>query len=188
MCVHMRLGSATAFALLSHCPVQGCLPADFGVYAGGRNPDTSLHRQRARSFGSNLGSQRTAASSNGGHHQQQQTLSGPAAIAGIGASPAAGALLASAGGVAPPPPPQLPPLEENANGGGDHWAAAGSPMGSAAGAGAQPYVSSFGSLPPHLAGGSPKLGKILQTHAPYMSKLESIASSATRWAAGWVGG
>jgi hypothetical protein len=160
------------------------------VYAGGRNPDTSLHRQRARSFASNLGSQRSAAgaSSNGGYQQQQlqQILSGPAAIAGIGASPAAGAALASAGGVAPPPLPQLPPLEENANGGGYHWAPAGSSMGSPAGAAAQPYVSSFGSLPPHLAGSSLKLGKILLTHAPYMSKLESIASSATRWVAGWV--
>jgi pyruvate kinase len=38
----------------------------------------------------------------------------------------------------------------------------------------------FGSLPPKLAGSSLQLSRILQTHAPYMNKLESLASSATR--------
>ena len=45
---------------------------------------------------------------------------------------------------------------------------------------AQPYVSEFGSLRPKMAGSSMQLNRILLTHAPYMTKLESLASSATR--------
>lgn len=45
---------------------------------------------------------------------------------------------------------------------------------------AAPYVSEFGSLLPRTAGSSHHLNKILLTHAPYMTKLESLASSATR--------
>lgn len=42
------------------------------------------------------------------------------------------------------------------------------------------YVSEFGSLPPRDAGSNLHLNRILLTHAPYMTKLESLASSATR--------
>jgi hypothetical protein len=56
----------------------------------------------------------------------------------------------------------------------------------------QPYhaalMSEFGSLPPKHANSSEQLNRILQTHAPYMSKLESLASSATRWVGGRAGG
>ena len=48
----------------------------------------------------------------------------------------------------------------------------------------QPYVSEFGSLLPRRANSSHHLDRILLTHAPYMTKLESLASSATRCAAG----
>jgi len=44
----------------------------------------------------------------------------------------------------------------------------------------QPYVSEFGSLLPRTAGSVQHLNRILLTHAPYMTKLESVASSATR--------
>lgn len=47
---------------------------------------------------------------------------------------------------------------------------------------AHPYVSEFGSLPVRNASSSQHLNKILLTHAPYMTKLESLASSATRTA------
>ena len=46
----------------------------------------------------------------------------------------------------------------------------------------QPYVSEFGSLLPRTAGSMQHLNRILLTHAPYMTKLESLASSATRYA------
>jgi pyruvate kinase len=46
----------------------------------------------------------------------------------------------------------------------------------------QPYVSEFGSLLPRTAGSVQHLNRILLTHAPYMTKLESLASSATRTA------
>lgn len=42
------------------------------------------------------------------------------------------------------------------------------------------YVSEFGSLPPRDAAFNLHLNRILLTHAPYMTKLESLASSATR--------
>lgn len=42
------------------------------------------------------------------------------------------------------------------------------------------YVSEFGSLPPRDAASNLHLNRILLTHAPYMTKLESLASSATR--------
>lgn len=56
---------------------------------------------------------------------------------------------------------------------------------------AQPYVSEFGSLPLRMTEGSSlQLNRILLTHAPHMNKLESLASSATRWGrreVGWEG-
>jgi hypothetical protein len=117
-------------------------------------------------------------------------LSGPAALQGIAADPAAGAKLAARGGKAPPATTAPP-----ANGGGAANYTFGNAAGDGDGAGqhggastlpgspAAPYVSSFGSLPVQFAGESPQLRRILLTHAPYMSKLESIASSATRWKA-----
>ena len=46
------------------------------------------------------------------------------------------------------------------------------------------YVSSFGNLPPLTVDNSQQMNRILLTHAPYMSKLESLASSATRCVGG----
>ncbi|KAL4446774.1 hypothetical protein ABPG77_008018 [Micractinium sp. CCAP 211/92] len=112
-------------------------------------------------------------------------LACPTALAGIAAGPAGGAQLAArgisqAGGVTPGPtsPGFQPPSDAAASGGASGMAG----ELSATSATAQPYVSTFGSLPPTLSGGSPQLQAILATHAPYMSKLESIASSATRTA------
>lgn len=112
-------------------------------------------------------------------------LACPTALAGIAAGPAAGAQLAARGisqpgGVTPGPtsPGFQPPSVAGPS--GDASGMAGEL--SATSASAQPYVSTFGSLPPTLSGGSPQLQAILATHAPYMSKLESIASSATRQA------
>lgn len=45
---------------------------------------------------------------------------------------------------------------------------------------AQPYVSEFGSLPPTNPTASHHMNRMVLTHAPYMTKLESLASSATR--------
>lgn len=53
---------------------------------------------------------------------------------------------------------------------------------SSSGAAHAPYVSEFGSLLPRTAGSMQHLNRILLTHAPYMTKLESLASSATRTA------
>ncbi|KAL4459021.1 hypothetical protein ABPG75_013886 [Micractinium tetrahymenae] len=77
-----------------------------------------------------------------------------------------------------------------ANGSGALGLAAENSVGSmGAGAGAaspgpapHTYVSEFGSLPPRDASSNLHLNRILLTHAPYMTKLESLASSATRTA------
>lgn len=159
-------------------------PPDFGMLASA--PDTAMHRSRARSFGGNL---RYSASFEAlGAAAVMAGLSGPAALRGIAADPAAGAKLAARGGKAPPaatPPPAngvnaVP--GDAATGGGDAAVQHGG-AGTMPGSPAAPYVSSFGSLPLQFAGQSPQLRRILLTHAPYMSKLESIASSATRWTA-----
>jgi hypothetical protein len=94
-------------------------------------------------------------------------------------------------GLPPLPPASPPPPAERREGReGAHGAAPAAPgaadtngglaLEASVGSPAQPYVSVFGSLPPKLAGSSLQLSRILQTHAPYMNKLESLASSATR--------
>lgn len=156
------------------------LSADFRVYMGGRSPDTTMHRSRARSYGGSLAQP--------GLEDGAAALSGPVAMQGIAATPAGGAALAASKvGAAER---RAPPL---ANGGGEqpgfarpaafesagveHGVSLSPPM---------PYVSTFGSLPAQLVGSSPQLNRILMTHAPYLSKLESLASSATRCVGGRV--
>lgn len=117
-------------------------------------------------------------------------LACPTALAGIGVGPAAGAQLAAQGisqagpgapeqgpvGFQPSPPSSDgPPTADSSGLAGELPAVHPAPA-------PAPYVSTFGSLPPTLSGGGPQLQAILATHAPYMSKLESIASSATRQA------
>lgn len=113
-------------------------------------------------------------------------LACPTALAGIGAGPAAGAELAAQGiSQATPGSPGFPPISEAPPSGGtgglagELSASAAAPTLEPAPA-PQPYISTFGSLPPTLSGSSPQMQAILATNAPYMSKLESIASSATR--------
>lgn len=149
---------------------------------GGRSPDTTLRSpglRGGRPYGGGL-SQRTT-STEGGEHP---VLSGPLAMQGIGANPTAGARLAAAHVNTEAHRERASLADgvgEDAKGGWGGLAAEGSASAVAGGA-APPYVSAFGSLPAQLAGSSPQLARVLQTHAPYMSKLESIASSATRWA------
>lgn len=174
-------------------------PADFRLYEG-RSPDTALHRQRARSFGGGLSRLRgptTAAAASGGGEDQspgsagtaQAGLSGPVAMQGIGNGPVAGAALAAISGRTPHQP-QVPSGAANGaattattsfGADGGQYGGGGAVMPASP---AKPYVSTFGSLPPSFAGSSPQLNRIMLTHAPYLSKLESIASSATRWAGG----
>ncbi|KAL4434114.1 hypothetical protein ABPG75_000555 [Micractinium tetrahymenae] len=124
-------------------------------------------------------------------------LACPTALAGIGTGPAVGAELAAQGisqaaqggqvtpgpsspGFQPPAsPPDGPPSADRGGLMGELSASSSAP---APALPPQPHISMFGSLPPTLSGSSPQLQAILATHAPYMSKLESIASSATRTA------
>lgn len=193
-----------------------------GGGGGVRSPDSTLHpRRRARSYAAGLAQRAStstdeehAAASGGGAAPGSGGLggagglSGPQAMAGIGADPKAGAALAAvnvqraaaaAGGLGGSP---LAVGSTGTGGGGASpgygtgaGVAVGSEhsMGAYGGCGGVPPVSTFGSLPSQLAVNSPVLSRVVQAHAPYLSKLESLASSATRcvrltglggWAAG----
>lgn len=169
-----------------------------GPPAAGRSPDSTLHpRRRARSYASGLG-QRASASTDDeapavpGGGGVPAGLSGPQALAGIGADPKAGAALAGInvqraaahGALGSPPAAAGTAAGGGASPGYAGLAAELSATAAGGQGGGEPPVSTFGSLPSQLAMNSPVLSRVVMAHAPYMSKLESIASSATRRAAG----
>ncbi|KAL4856085.1 ATP-dependent DNA helicase PIF1 [Chlorella vulgaris] len=134
-------------------------------------PNTTSQRHRAN--GAGLSPHTSASSEHVAGSGAPAVLSGPTAVQGIGTGPAGGIELAAAGGKAPP--------QHNAQHSSGSASTPGTPFVGQQSC-ATPYISAFGSLPPRFDERSPQLNRVLLTHAPYMSKLESLASSATRTA------
>ncbi|KAI3434821.1 hypothetical protein D9Q98_002878 [Chlorella vulgaris] len=142
--------------------------SDLGMYSF---QNTTSQRHRAN--GAGLSPHTSASSEHVAGSGDPAVLSGPTAVQGIGTGPAGGIELAAAGGKAPP--------QHHAQHSSDSASTSGTPFVRQQSC-ATPYISAFGSLPPRFDERSPQLNRVLLTHAPYMSKLESLASSATRTA------
>jgi hypothetical protein len=148
-------------------PATALGAADLGMYSF---QNTTSQRHRAN--GAGLSPHTSASSEHVAGSGAPAVLSGPTAVQGIGTGPAGGIELAAAGGKAPP--------QHHAQHSSDSASTSGTPFVGQQSC-ATPYISAFGSLPPRFDERSPQLNRVLLTHAPYMSKLESLASSATRW-------